>query len=81
MSGHSRSETTQTKGSCAVRARLEVNVCGEEPGRVWNDLWVRILTEFTTTQTAEADATLENEADTATTTAVPDVDRGKMGQG
>ena len=81
MSEAGRKKKRQAKKPREVRARLEVNVCSGEPGKAWNDLWVRILTEFTTAQTAEADAMLENEADTATSTAVPDADRGKMGQG
>jgi hypothetical protein len=30
-----------------VLARLDVNVCEKEPEKDWNDLWTRILTEFT----------------------------------
>ncbi|MCY4571813.1 MAG: hypothetical protein OXF01_03340 [Gemmatimonadetes bacterium] len=64
-----------------VRARLEVKVCGEEPEKAWNDLWVRILTEFTTAQTEADGASHADQANPATSTAVRDVDHGKMGRG
>ena len=81
MSGDSRSDTKQTGGSRKVRARLEVDVYGDEPVKAWNDLWGRILTELTIAHAAAAGATREDEVETATKTAVQGVSRGRMQRG
>lgn len=80
MSGAVRNKK-QVRAPREVRARVEVNVCGEEPEKAWNDLWVRILTDFAIADASEGDTTPQYEADAATSGAGREVGRGKMERG